>query len=298
MKFILINERMNAQLLKWSGPKPFHTAAYFSWNTGGELQKSQEGLLRSLLYRIIRQAPQTALRLLPNRWAMLKLFGVSAARNFPAWSCKELQDCMASIKHLTNDFNLAIFIDGLDEFQEDHSQLIKLIKNLHLQPGLKVCVSSQPWNAFSDAFSGCPQLRMELLTQQDMEALVHGKFKANVAIAELRNDQPTIVDGLITDIVRKSEGVFLWVSLVTDSVLGGIVDGDTLTDSYRLLDDLPSNLSDLYDNLWSRVESEHKGERSQLLCVLDQYSDSESAEYSRVKNTVPWLSQGLPQALL
>lgn len=296
MKFIFGDRRMNAQLRKWSGSKPCHTAAYFSWNAGAELQKSQEGLLRTLLYQIIRQAPKTAIRLLPNRWAMLKLFGVHAAHNLPAWSCKELHDCMASLEHLTNELNLAIFIDGLDEFEGEHSHLISLVKHLHGQPGLKVCVSSRPWNAFRDAFSGCPQLRMELLTQHDMEAFVRGRFEANVAIAELRNDQPnqpTIVEGLITDIVRKSEGVFLWVSLVTDSVLDGIGEGDTLSDSHRLLEDLPSDISDLYDNLWSRVASEHRGERSRLLCVLDQYSNS-----GHVGDSPSRFSQGLPQTLL
>ncbi|KAK3950451.1 hypothetical protein QBC32DRAFT_14628 [Pseudoneurospora amorphoporcata] len=300
MKFIFGDGRMNAHLRKWSGSKPLYTAAYFSWYAGDELQKSQEGLLRSLIYQIIRQVPQVALRLLPNRSAMLKLFGVRAACDFPPWSYKELRDCMASIKTLTNDFNLAILIDGLDEFDGEHAQLIDLIKDLHRQPRIKVCVSSRPWNAFCDAFSGCPQLRMELLTEKDMEAFVHGKFEANIAFAELRQDQTTIADGLVTDIVRKSEGVFLWVSLVTNSVLDGIANGDTLTDSYRLLDELPSDLSDLYDNLWSRVESEHKGERAQLLCVMDTYSRSkpEAGSLSRLQQSSFWYSRGLPQTLL
>lgn len=229
---------------------------------------------------------------------MLKFFGASAARDFPAWSYRELRDCMVSVKDLTNNFNLAIFIDGLDEFEEEHGQLIDFIKYLHCQPGMKVCVSSRPWNAFRDAFSGCPRLRMELLTKEDMEAFVQGKFETSVAIAELRRDQPTIADGLVADIVRKSEGVFLWVSLVTDSVLGGIADGDTLADSYRLLNELPSDLSDLYNSLWSRVRPEHKAERARILRVLNEYSHSESKKYADLKEFSNFFARGLPQTLL
>lgn len=298
MKYVCGDERLMAHLRNWSGSKPFYTAKYFSWYAGDALQKSQEGLLRSLLYQIIRQTPQVALRWLPNRWAMLKLFGASAARNFPPWSYKELRDSMATMKNLTNDFNIAILIDGLDEFDGEHAQLINLIKDLHRQPGIKICVSSRPWNAFRDAFSGCPQLRMENLTQKDMEAFVLGKFETSVAISELRGSQPTIADELVADIVRKSEGVFLWVSLVTNSILDGIVNGDTLTGSYRLLDELPSDLGDLYSNLWSRVQPEHKEERARLLCVLQHYSSSILKDYWPSQYGFPSFLRGLSQALL
>lgn len=98
MKFIPGDGRTNAHLRKWSGSKPLYTASYFSWNAGDDLQKSQEGLLRSLLYQIIQQVPRVAHRLLPNQWALLKLFGVDAARDSPPWSHSELRDSMAAIK--------------------------------------------------------------------------------------------------------------------------------------------------------------------------------------------------------
>ncbi|KAK3395776.1 hypothetical protein B0T20DRAFT_44924 [Sordaria brevicollis] len=139
---------------------------------------------------------------------------------------------------------------------------------------------------------------MEDLTRKDMEAFVLGKFEASVAISELRDDQPTIADRLVAEIVRKSEGVFLWVSLVTNSILCGIVDGDTLTDSYRLLDELPSDLSDLYSDLWSRVESEHKAERARLLCVLQHYSSSNPEDYWPPRWGFPSFLTGLSQPLL
>ncbi|KAK3395777.1 hypothetical protein B0T20DRAFT_44929 [Sordaria brevicollis] len=60
MIYICADERLMAHLRNWSGSKPLYSAKYFSWNAGDDMQKSQEGLLRSLLYQIIQQAPQVA----------------------------------------------------------------------------------------------------------------------------------------------------------------------------------------------------------------------------------------------
>lgn len=66
MKYVCGDSRLITHLQNWSGQKPFITVWYFSWNAGDGLQKSQEGMLRSLLYQIIQQRPQLALRLLPD----------------------------------------------------------------------------------------------------------------------------------------------------------------------------------------------------------------------------------------
>lgn len=235
------------------------------------------------------------MRLLPNRWAMFKLFGVGAAHHLPSWTLKELRESVSSLKTITSDFNLVIFIDGLDKFDNDHGGLIDLVKEFHGQPGVKVCVSSRPWNAFRDAFVDSPQLRMELLTEADIEAFVHGKFKANIAFAELQQSQPKEADVLMTEIVRKSKGVFLWVSLVTSSILGTLDDGDTLQDLDQLLGEFPSDLSSLYDDLWSRVHIlEHKYDRVRLLRLV--HASGKARDH--LTHFLGDFFQGLPQTLL
>jgi hypothetical protein len=44
-------------LKKWAGPADLCMASYYFWNQGFEMQKSQIGLLQSLLYQILKSLP-------------------------------------------------------------------------------------------------------------------------------------------------------------------------------------------------------------------------------------------------
>jgi hypothetical protein len=45
--------------------------------------------------------------------------------------------------------------------------------------------------------------------------------------------EPTIVSDLISDIVLKAHGVFLWIDLVVKSLLNGLQDRNQLSDLQR-----------------------------------------------------------------
>ncbi|GAB1315850.1 hypothetical protein MFIFM68171_06060 [Madurella fahalii] len=215
MKYLAQETRTTSYLNKWSSPWPALVVAFYSWNAGTELQKSQ-GLLRTLLYQVIEKAPNLGPKLLPGRWAAIKIFGETAADQLPSWTWQELFESLTLLSSLNDrPFNLAVFVDGLDEFDGDHVRLIDVIKLFHSRPGIKVCVSSRPWNDFRDAFADCPQVRMEMLTKQDMESFVRGKFEMNRAFTELQAVLPTDAQELLLGIVEKAKGVFLWVSVVT-----------------------------------------------------------------------------------
>jgi len=274
MKYLIRDARTFSSLRQWSSPLPCLTAAFYSWNAGDELQKSQDGLLQSLLHQILRQAPDIAHKLLPGRWAMLKMFGEAAADQLPIWTRRELFDGLVSLGTFTNHiFNVAMFIDGLDEFTGDFTELIQLVKQLHSCPGVKVCVSSRPWNEFRDAFVDCPQLRMEKLTQDDMQTFVRGKFQSNRAFIELHHTSPVIADELLSGIVEKASGVFLWVSVIVKTALAGLVDGDKLADLKATLEALPNDLENLYDALWSGIKPEYKEDGARLFTVFSAFRD-------------------------
>jgi len=177
MKYLAHHVETRLHLQKWSYPRPVLISAFYSWNAGTELEKSQEGLLRSLLRQILEQAPQLGPLMFPARWAMLKIFGKHANQRFPPWGWTELFETITAFTVSAHRmFNLAIFIDGLDEFPGDYGRLIGLVNQFHGRLGIKVCVSSRPWNEFRDVFLDCPQLHMELLTREDMKRFVHGSF--------------------------------------------------------------------------------------------------------------------------
>lgn len=57
MNYICQEDRTEASLKVWSGPKEVLRPSFFFWNAGGALEKSSEGLLRSLIYQILQKFP-------------------------------------------------------------------------------------------------------------------------------------------------------------------------------------------------------------------------------------------------
>ncbi|KAI0401058.1 hypothetical protein F4802DRAFT_609708 [Xylaria palmicola] len=58
MKFICAHPTTVELLREWAGNKRLILADFFFWNSGTALQKSREGLLRSLLFEILRKCPE------------------------------------------------------------------------------------------------------------------------------------------------------------------------------------------------------------------------------------------------
>lgn len=277
MKYLVENPRTTSHLKKWSHYTPVHTIWFYSWNAGDDsLQKSQEGLLRTLLYQILEAAPQLASQILPARWAVLKLFGSKARRHLPPWTWQELFDSIMALdlESVSDSSKLAIFIDGLDEFEgdeKDHEALIEVVKKFHSCSGIKVCVSSRPWNTFRDAFHDCPQLRMEMLTQTDITLFVHGSFNRSPAFRDLHGTTPDEANQLMSTMINKAEGVFLWVSIVTSVILEGLRDGERLESLSRKIDELPSDLGKLYTSLWRGIKPEYKADGARLLVLFETF---------------------------
>lgn len=128
---------------------------------------------------------------------------------------------------------LAFFIDGLDEFNGNHEELVQLIISAKT-PNIKFCCASRPWHVFEDAFEGRPSLLLERLTQEDIKRYVLDKFEQNKRYAKLKIRQPDL-SKLVDEVVEKANGVFLWVYLVVKSLLEGLRDSDRACDIQRRL---------------------------------------------------------------
>jgi hypothetical protein len=58
VKFLVDNPKTLSCLEQCAGERELLTASYFFWINGSNMQRSQEGLLRSVLFDILRQRPQ------------------------------------------------------------------------------------------------------------------------------------------------------------------------------------------------------------------------------------------------
>ncbi|RSL68627.1 hypothetical protein CEP54_002728 [Fusarium duplospermum] len=228
---------------------------------------TQAGLLRTLLYQIVAQRPEILPNLIPKQWESCCLFGQRPEH----WSMQDLRGMLfQAAKLVTHDTKICLFVDGLDEFDGTHDELISLIKSLIGDiRNVKVCVASRPWNVFRDAFGQAPNLRLEDLTFDDIKSFVKSKFEADPVFLNLGRRYPVFANQLMNNIVVKASGVFLWVDLVVASLLDGIRLGDRIEDLQRRLDDLPTELENLYEKILHSLDNFYLGHAAQYFTLVE-----------------------------
>lgn len=67
MKYISGHASTRSMLATWATPHEAHRLDFYFWCTGSELQKSQEGLLRSILHDIFTKYPDLLPKVVPHR---------------------------------------------------------------------------------------------------------------------------------------------------------------------------------------------------------------------------------------
>lgn len=217
MKYIYNNARTSQFLSQWSGAMPVLVATFFLWNSGTQEQRSQIGLLRSLLFQILRHRPVLIHRLFPEEHAMLRDQPLSAVRDYPRhfWSLRRLQDAVQRLVDMQDlQVKICLFTDGLDEFkgnddQNDRQHLIELFRSLASAPYIKVCLSSRPLIIFEESFKDSPGLRLQDLTFGDIRRFVTDRLSNSPRMQQMVRDEPSQRYGFEKDICNKAQGVFL-----------------------------------------------------------------------------------------
>jgi hypothetical protein len=266
MKFLADSTTTSELLSKWASPDYLYTTKCFFWSPGTPLQKSMEGLLRTLLFQIFgdsktdRAVIQFAS---PWRWYAL----VSGNIMHDPWSTGELLNAFASaVRQLARHSKLFLFVDGLDEFGHDNheqQELVDLFLSLQEHRNVKMCLSSRPWNIFEDAFDGFPSLRLEDLTRDDIVKFVHANCDDSKAFRDRPSGEQSLLKG---EIVKKSDGVFLWVRLVVRRLLVEIRDGHRSPATF--LDEIPKGLDEYFEYMLQKITPEKKAQASRILQVM------------------------------
>lgn len=259
--------RCHPYLRRWANTSRLVVACFYFWNSGMELQMTTMGLLRTILYQICAQRPDLLPNLMPELWESACLFD----RLVQHWPTSNFLEIVSrAIRLLSEDSKICIFIDGLDEFGNDHEELISMVHSLTEQHAhVKLCVASRPWNIFQRTLGHNANLRLEDLTFDDIKIFVQSKFKADPGFDNLRQRYPSFADQLMDNIVVKASGVFLWVDLVVASLLAGMQLGDRIEDFQRRLDELPPELENLYEKILHSLDPFYLGHAAQYFTLVE-----------------------------
>jgi hypothetical protein len=117
--------------------------------------------------------------------------------------------------------NFCFFIDGLNEYDGNHTGLNNLFK-VSCSRNIKLCISSRPWNVFEEAFGNRSFLMLQDLILKDIQIYLSSSFKNHAGFTELEKREPDFSRQLMDHMVEKAFGVFLWVHLVVKLLLAGL----------------------------------------------------------------------------
>jgi len=274
MKFLTQAEDTQKHLKAWAGAKKLVVGKFYFWNSRTELQKSQEGLLRAIIFDILRNCPE--------------LISVTRA------SIREAADCFEEDGEALGRDNLlriyetvvtqvefpvkfCFFVDGLDEFQEErrtHADLLRTLRDMKHSSDIKLCVSSRPWTVFSDEFGFNSEwsLKVEDLTRGDIIRYVTDKFNEHPQFHVLAA-MHTEYSSLIQQVAARAQGVFLWVYLVVRTLLEGFTYHDSLAMTRQRLESFPPDLEDFFQHLLDSVPEIYKIQLARTLQLAFQVNE-------------------------
>ncbi|KAI0434366.1 hypothetical protein F5Y09DRAFT_251143 [Xylaria sp. FL1042] len=295
MKFLVRCPLIRRGLARWAASQKLVTSVHFFWSAGSSLQKSQEGLLRTILFDILRQCPEH-IDMIQHTFEL--------DDELQHWNNNKLVSAIKLAIQESGPTRFCFFLDGLDEFEGDHELLIGLVTDLtSSMTNVKICVSSRPWTCFRDALGQDPKmcLKLEEFTANDIGNFVRNKLSQDRRLKRhmIGHNPSETIEYLVNEVVAKAEGVFLWVSLVVESLLQGLKYGDRESDLKRRLDSLPPTLEGMFSHILKSVDPFYKKQTAETLLVascassalsLVLYTAIDDIDYDNTRLASIWMN--------
>jgi hypothetical protein len=287
MKHLRVIQAPLIQRSQWaSSTSSVIFATFFFYERGTDLQKSREGMLRSLVHQILLQIPMKLFDTKTSlRWHNLTAILHSAIEGLEARGKK-----------------LFLFLDGLDEFRmldkideytdeqkdliydggnndaawgvstwifDGYREISIFVLELCKKKNVKVCFSCRELSVFEGKFGGLPRLQLQKHTRNDIYRYTHGRLSMEAP------DLPDL-DSFASTIADKASGVFLWVRLVVNLLINGHDDGDSTQELWSTLEHLPDRLggeNGLYMSMLRHIRERHKPESARLFRLVAAVKD-------------------------
>lgn len=251
-------------------------ASCFFHGRGTAFQKSFEGLLKGIIFKLLSEIPELQDVVLPiYRAALLRSSEIE-------WTFERLNHAFRDIaRQALHPVQICLFIDALDEYDGKEEALIKFLQQIAVssttsQTHIKACVSSRPLQVFLDRFSACPGFSLQDYTKRDIKTMINSRLREDDRMrtyldstgnSEEMREQ---LNRLVSQLEDRAEGVFLWVRLVLDDDLLSAFSGRTSIEGlFKLLDFLPDDLQDLFQTIYDRIPEHDRAETNRLLAVLN-----------------------------
>ena len=189
------------------------------------------------------------------------------------WAQKVLQEALQHIV-MKSPINarVVLFIDGFDECDGNHASQLDFLKDLvesskGTKLSIKMCIASRAEVDIRLRLSTYPSLAIHHFTESDITSYVTKRLKKAWDLMASQPDGTTATfdQQLIDAVVRKAEGVFLWVNLVVTQLVMAIEAEAEASDLHRLVARLPEGLKQLYKSIVAKIPKDRLQDAINLL---------------------------------
>ncbi|SCO85929.1 related to small s protein [Fusarium oxysporum] len=268
MKYLDQHDKTHALIRTWANSSELIFASFFFYALGRSEQKSQSGLLRSLLYQLLERDPIATESALPHMWRE----ACYSQQSFQNIEVPPVAEMTAALRDLCSrvhaDKKIFFLIDGIDEYDGKDLDIARFIHELESFPNVKILVSSRPHPAFFTAFSQKPMMRLQDLTKHDVATYVHDVVASHPYMAIISRLSPLETGVITKGLVEKASGVFLWVVLACRSVIEGCDEPCTITELRERVDELPKEVEDLIEHMLEKIDPRWKQEAMKLIHLV------------------------------
>ncbi|KAH6682297.1 hypothetical protein F5X68DRAFT_242963, partial [Plectosphaerella plurivora] len=248
MKFLVDHPETREGLRDWAGKHDLVFASFFFWKAGLPEQRSLPGLIRTLLHNSLQSNRTLIPLLLPDLWATTRKDGWLAQSpiTLTDLQIREAFERLISSPRILEHQRFCFFIDGLDEYggtsQMDHRDMVNMLNRwANTRPQqVKLCVSSREDNVYMNTFEAEKRIRIHELTENDMYEFVSSRLSHIFPAQDSR-----AAEAFAGDVVRRAQGIFLWVTLAVKEIRRRHENSDT-GDLQAFLEYLPLDLEDLF----------------------------------------------------
>src|SRR5947207_293860 len=236
-------------------------ASFFFHGRGAEIQKTPEGLFRSLLHQLLERTPNILSEL--NKTFNNKVRTVGEPKKEWEWHPRELQDLLtASLAEVGKAYTVRIFVDALDECGEPVAVKLaeyfqKLVSSSGVVEGsLSICFSCRhyPVMSIKSGFEIC----VEDENDEDIKTYITDEL--HHSIGDERK-----VHILQQEIITRASGSFQWVTLVLSQVLELYRRRRPLQTLQTHIQKTPAELTGLYRELLNSIEEDSISQSLQLM---------------------------------
>jgi len=234
---------------------------FFDFRAAKTLANMQDGLYQSLLYQVLSALPLTK--------DMRQRYKLDVEHVLVTHLMDKTVDII--VKVLENEsLRVLLLVDGLDETDGNVHRLIKSVKSLQQRTGIRVCLASRPEPIIVSLLADCPSIRVQDHNSEGIAAHLRSSFKD---IERAISMQAPLSEQLITKVLGKAEGVFLYASYCADSLIQALVRGYTEHEAWQEIDSQPGELGSMYDRIFERVPAVCRAEVGMILRLLESAVD-------------------------